>query len=300
MSVFGLNGGYKMKTAIVADSTAYLPEELLEKYDIYTIPLSVVMGDETYRENVDITTDEFFEKMAKMDALPTTSQPSIGDYILLLESLYRDGYTDVVSFHLSAKISGTCQNAVSAGESVEGINVHVIDSEVAAYVQGFLALYAAQNKDKMSLEELIENVEEMKKKENTNAYFIVDTLTNLQKGGRLSNAQALVGSLLKVKPILDFQDGMIVPYEKIRTKKKAKKKVQEVFGQEIEKHQDKNITAVVIHSNAEEEGCEWKAELESLYPHVKFTLSHFGPVIGTHLGEGALGLGYTTFDVEVD
>ena len=176
----------------------------------------------------------------------------------------------------------------------------MIDSQVAAYVQGFLALYAAQNKDEMPLEELIEHVEEMKKKENTNAYFIVDTLTNLQKGGRLSNAQALVGRLLKVKPILDFRDGMIVPYEKIRTKKKAKKKVEEVFGREIEKHQDKNITAVVIHSNAEEEGRKWKAELESLYPHVKFTLSYFGPVIGTHLGEGALGLGYTTFDVEVD
>ena len=289
-----------MKTAIITDTTAYLPDELLEKYDIYTIPLSVVMGDETYRENVDITTDEFFEKMAAMDTLPTTSQPSIGDYILLLESLYRDGYTDAISFHLSAKISGTYQSAVSAGESVEGINVHVIDSEVAAYVQGFLALYAAQNKDKMPLEEVLENVEEMKKKENTNAYFIVDTLTNLQKGGRLSNAQALVGSLLKVKPILDFKDGMIVPYEKIRTKKKAKKKVQEVFGQEIEKHHDKNITAVIIHSNAEEEGREWKAEMESLYPHVTFTLSYFGPVIATHLGEGALGLGYTTFDVEVE
>lgn len=289
-----------MKTAIVADSTAYLPEELLEKYDIYTIPLSVVMEDETYRESMDITTDEFFDKMANMEALPTTSQPSIGDYILLLESLYRSGYTDVISFHLSAEISGTCQSAVSAGESVEGINVHVIDSEIAAYVLGFLALYAAQNKDKMPLEELLKSVEEMKKKENTNAYFIVDTLTNLQKGGRLSNAQALVGSLLKVKPILHFQDGMIVPYEKIRTKKKAKKKVEEVFGREVEERQDKNITAVVIHSNAEEEGREWKAELEALYPHVKFTLSHFGPVIATHLGEGALGLGYTTFDVDID
>lgn len=289
-----------MRTAIITDSTAYLPDELLEKYDIYTIPLNVVMGDETYRENVDITTDEFFEKMAAMETLPTTSQPSIGDYILLLESLYRDGYTDVISFHLSAKISGTYQSAVSAGESVEGINVHVVDSEVAAYVQGFLALYAAQNKDQMSLEELLKNVEEMKKKGNTNAYFIVDTLTNLQKGGRLSNAQALVGSLLKVKPILDFKDGRIVPYEKIRTKKKAKKKVQEVFGREIEAHQDKNITAVIIHSNAEEEGREWKAEMESLYPHVTFTLSYFGPVIATHLGEGALGLGYTTFEVEVE
>src|SRR5699024_7532625 len=123
---------------------------------------------------------------------------------------------------------------------------------------------------------------------------------NLQKGGRLSNAPALVGSLPKVQPILDYQEGMFAPYAKNRTKKEAKKKVQAVLGQEIEKHQNTNNTAVSIHSNAEEEGLEWKAELEPLYPHVTFTLSYFGPVVATHLGEGAVGLGYTTYDVEVD
>lgn len=289
-----------MKIAIVTDSTAYIPEDLLEKYDIHTIPLSVVMDDKTYRENVDITTEEFFEKMAQMETLPSTSQPSIGDYILLLESLHREGYTDVLSFHLSAELSGTYQNAVAAGRSVEGINVHVIDSQIACFVQGFMPLYAAQHKDSMPLEELIAEMEDMKKKENMNAYLIVDTLTNLQKGGRLSNAQALVGSLLKVKPILEFQDGKIVPYEKIRTKKKAKKKVEEIFAEEVRRHEGKDITAVVIHSNVEDEGREWMSELEEQFPQVKFTLSYFGPVIATHLGEGALGLGYTTYDVKID
>ena len=289
-----------MKIAIVTDSTAYIPEELLQKYDIHTIPLSVVMEDETYRENIDITTEKFFEKMAQMEELPSTSQPSIGDYILLLESLYRDGYTDVLSFHLSAELSGTYQNAVAAGRSVEGINVHVIDSQIACFVQGFMPLYAAQNKDDMSLEALIADMEEMKKPENMNAYLLVDTLTNLQKGCRLSNAQALVGSLLKVKPILEFQDGKIVPYEKVRTKKKAKKKIEDIFAEELKQQEDKNITAVVIHSNAEEEGRGWMNELQEKFPHVKFTLSYFGPVIATHLGEGALGLGYTNYDVKID
>ncbi len=289
-----------MKIAIVTDSTAYIPEALLRKYDIHTIPLSVVMGDKTYRENVDITPEAFFRKMAEMETLPSTSQPSIGDYILLLESLYRDGYTDVLSFHLSAELSGTYQNAVAAGRSVEGINVHVIDSRIACLIQGFMPLYAAQNKDKMPLEDLIADVEEMKKRENMNAYLLVDTLTNLQKGGRLSNAQALVGSLLKMKPILTFQDGKVVPHEKIRTKKKARKRIEDIFGEEIKKHEDKNITAAVIHSNSEDEGREWMNELQERFPHVTFTLSYFGPVIATHLGEGALGLGYTTYDVKID
>src|SRR5699024_2623729 len=154
--------------------------------------------------------------------------------------------------------------------------------------------------DDMELDQLLLELEEMKRKKNTNAYFIVDTLTNLQKGGRLTNAQAMIGSLLKVKPILEFQDAQIVPYEKIRTKKKAMKKVEDVFETEMERHKGKPVTAVVIHSNAEAEAEEWLAALREKHPEVTFRLSYFGPVIGTHLGEGALGLGYTTYEVDTE
>lgn len=292
-------GGKFMKTAIVADSTAYIPEDLKEKYDIYTIPLIVNMEEGSFQEGVELSNEEFFEKMNAMTELPSTSQPSIGDYILLLEQLRGEGYTDVISVHLSAEISGTCANARAAGSAVEGINLHIVDSEVAAMVQGFIALYAAQNKDKYSIEELIERLEEMKQKSNTNAKFIVSTLKNLQKGGRLSHGQALLGGLLNIKPVLEFQEGKIVPFEKIRTMKKAMQRVEDEFSKELEAHQDKNITATVIHSNAEELGKEWMADLEKKFPNVKFHLSYFGPVIATHLGEGALGLGYTTFDIDM-
>ena len=288
-----------MKVAIVADSTAYIPQELNEKYDIYTIPLIVNMVDGSYQEGKEITTEEFFKAMNEMSELPSTSQPSIGDYILLLEQLRHDGYTDVISVHLSAEISGTCANARAAGDTVEGIRLHVVDSEVAALVQGFIALYAAQNKDKYSLEELLKLLDEMKQKSNTNAKFIVSTLKNLQKGGRLSHGQALLGGLLNIKPVLEFEDGKIVPFEKIRTMKKAMQRVEDEFSKELELHRGKKITATVIHSNAEEAGKEWMTHLEEKYPDVKFYLSYFGPVIATHLGEGALGLGYTTFDIEL-
>lgn len=289
-----------MNIAIVVDSTSYLPEDLLKKNNIYTIPLNIILGEESYREGIDLTTDEFFTRMREMDELPRTSQPSIGDYILLLESLRRDGYTDVISFHLSAGISGTYQSAISAGDSVEGINLHAVDTEIACYVQGFMALYAAQNKDKMSIDELLDTVNEMKRQKHTDAYFVVDTLNNLHKGGRLSNAQALIGSMLKVKPVLKFEDGKIVPYEKIRTMKKALKKVESELETAFSAHEKKDITAVVIHSNAEAAGLEWKAQLEEKFPEVTFRLSYFGPVIATHLGEGALGIGYTTYKIDTE
>lgn len=289
-----------MKIAVVVDSTSYLPEALKDKYDIHTIPLSVVIGDETYKEDEEITPNEFYDKVRDMEELPRTSQPSIGDYILLLETLRREGYTDVISVHLSSRISGTYQNAIAAGQSVQGIEVHAVDSEVACYVQGFLALYAAQHRDDMEIEPLLDELEEMKRKKHTNAYFIVDTLTNLQKGGRLTNAQAMIGSLLKVKPILEFQDAQIVPYEKIRTKKKAMKRVEDIFASEMERHKGKPVTAVIIHSNAEAEAKEWRNALQEAHPDTTFKLSYFGPVIGTHLGEGALGLGYTTFEVDTE
>ncbi|GAB3065845.1 DegV family protein [Salinicoccus sesuvii] len=287
-----------MKIAVVVDSTSYLPKDLKKKHDIHTIPLNVIIGDRSYREDEDIDNDTFFVSMRDRDELPRTSQPSIGDYILLLESLKAEGYTDVISVHLSSQISGTYQNAVAAGQSVEGIEVHAIDSEVACYVQGFIALYAAQNKERMPLADLLSQIDEMKRRKNTNAYFIVDTLSNLQKGGRLTNAQALIGSMLKVKPILHFKDAKIVPFEKIRTKKKAMKRVEEVFAEEMAFHKGKPITAVVIHSNAYEEGQRWMESLERQYPDITFRLSYFGPVIATHLGEGALGLGYTTYEVD--
>lgn len=288
-----------MKIAVVADSTAYIPVELKEKYNIFTIPLVVNMDDGSYQEEVEITSDEFFRKMASMTGLPTTSQPSIGDYILLLEQLRNEGYTDVISVHLSAKISGTCVNARAAGDSVDGINLHVVDSEIACLMQGFIALYTAQNKDNIELDELLEKLDEMKQKSNSNAKFIVDSMKNLQKGGRVSHSQALLGGLLNIKPVLEFQEGKIVPYEKVRTLKKAKSLVEEQFGEEIKKQAGKKITATVIHSNNEEAGREWMSHLQSLYPDVHFTLSYFGPVIATHLGEGSLGLGYTTFDLEM-
>lgn len=155
--------------------------------------------------------------------------------------------------------------------------------------QGFYVLEAAE----MALagktpQEILSRLNEMKK--TLRAYFVVDDLSHLQRGGRLSGAQAMIGSLLQVKPILHFQNTLIVPFEKIRTKKRAKNRLVELFEEDIKKGGE--YKAVVIHANREQEALEWKAELEQKFPHVEFMLSYFGPVIATHLGEGAFGLGW--------
>jgi len=275
-----------MKTAVVTDSTAYIPKDLRDKLKIHMIPLSVIFGTETYREEVEITYSEFFEEVKNRE-LPTTSQPPVGEFVQLFEQLSKD-YDSVVSIHLSSGISGTFQGAVSAGEMVENIDVFAFDSEISCMVQGFYVLEAAQMaQEGKGPEEIIARLEEMKK--TLYAYFMVDDLSHLQRGGRLSSAQALIGSLLQVKPLLHFQDKKIVPFEKIRTRKKAMRRMVDLLA---EASAGEQYRAVIIHANREHEANEWKKELEAELPNVEFVISYFGPVIGTHLGEGSMGLGW--------
>lgn len=277
-----------MKTAVVTDSTAYIPKTLRDQLNIHMIPLSVVFGAESYREEIDITADEFFEELKKQDKLPTTSQPSVGMFLQTYEELAKE-YDAVISIHLSSGISGTFQGAVSAGEMVEGIDVHCFDSEISCSIQGFYVLEAARMAQLGETpERIMERLQEIK--QSATAYFMVDDLSNLQRGGRLSSAQALIGSLLQVKPVLHFQDKVIVPFEKIRTRKKALKRIVDLFEEEAKTGVP--MEAVVIHSCREEEAKELKEELAAKYSNVNFELSYFGPVIGTHLGEGAMGVGW--------
>ncbi|MBH9968852.1 DegV family protein [[Bacillus] enclensis] len=277
-----------MKTAIVTDSTAYIPKELRESLNIHMIPLSVILGGETYREEIDITASEFYEEVTNQDKLPTTSQPPVGEFVELFEKLSRD-YDAVISVHLSSGISGTYQGAVQAGEMVDGIKVYPYDSEISCMIQGFYALEGAKlAREGKGAEEIVRLLDEMK--ETVQAYFMVDDLAHLQRGGRLSQAQAIIGSLLQVKPLLHFVDKVIVPFEKIRTRKKALKRVEGLLEDAVK--DGGSYQASIIHANREEEAVEWMMELSEKYPNVEFNVSYFGPVIGTHLGEGSMGMGW--------
>lgn len=276
-----------VKIAIVTDSTAYLPKDVRERLGIRMIPLSVIFGDETYREEIDMTADEFFVKIKQNPKLPTTSQPSVGEFVDLFTAIREEGYDAVISIHLSSGISGTYQGAVTAGTMVEGLRVYAYDSEISCMAQGFYAIEAAEmaKAGKMP-EEILARLDEMKR--TLRAYFMVDDLSHLQRGGRLTGAQAFIGGLLQIKPLLRFENKVIVPFEKIRTRKKAVQRIEELFDEDADKGVP--LKAAIIHANQPDEASRWRDELAARYPHVEFLISYFGPVIATHVGEGALGL----------
>lgn len=278
-----------MKTAIVTDSTAYMPQKLRDQLHIEICPLNVIFGSESYQEELELTAEDFYEKVRHAAELPKTSQPAIGLFEETFKRLAKNGYEAVISIHLSSGISGTFQASVTAGSMVDEIQVYSFDSEVSAMPQGFYVIEAAEMAQQgKTPEEIIERLNVMKK--SMRAYFMVDDLSNLQRGGRLNGAQALIGSLLLVKPILHFENTKIVPFEKIRTHKKAIKRILELFD-EVAKS-GVPIKATLIHANRLELVKELKDEIQGNYNNVEVDISYFGAVVGTHIGEGAIGLGW--------
>lgn len=279
-----------MKVAVMTDSTAYIPKQLRESESIHMVPLSVVFGEVAYQEEVDLTTDKFYQMVKHADNLPKTSQPSTGSIVEKLEELAID-YDAVVSVHLSSGISGTYHAVASAGEMVDGITVYPFDSEISCLPQGFYALEAAtMARDNATPEAILDRLAQMK--QDMRAYFMVVDLNHLHRGGRLNGAQVLVGSILQIKPVLHFVDRMIVPFEKIRTRKKALNRIISLLEEDIDK--GKQLKVAIIHGNAEQAAIDLKAELVDKHPELDCHISYFGPVIGTHVGPGSIGIGWYT------
>lgn len=276
------------KTAVITDSTSYIDDSIRKEKNIIMIPLNVIFGEESFLEEVEITAEQFYEKMRGAEELPKTSQPAVGEFVKLYEELRKQQYTDIIVVTLSSGISGTFQAAQSAATMVENVNVYVYDSEISSSAQAFFVLEAAamafEGKDG---EAIVARLDEIKQR-GMEAFFMVDDLTNLRLGGRLSGAQAFFGGLLQIKPVLEFKDGGIVPFEKIRTRKKALARLRELFDNDAK--DGEKVNATVIHANRPDEAEQIKQELEQKYDNVAVDISYFGPVLGTHLGEGAIGL----------
>lgn len=279
-----------MRIAVMTDSTAYIPSELMSRHHIYSIPLNVVIGTESYQEGLDIGPEQFYQKIKEKTAYPKTSQPSIGITIAKLKEISKD-YDAVICIHLSSGISGTYHTTVAASKEVTGLKVYPFDSEITTIVQGHLVLEAVKRVDEgASPEEVIQYLTELRQK--MNAYFMVDDLSHLQRGGRLSSAQAIVGSMLQVKPILHFKDKKIQVYEKVRTRKRAIMRIMNKLYDDAEKG---NVDTVLwLHAGDETLIDPLRAEFAKRFPNIKTYAGYFGPVIGTHLGAGAIGVGWYT------
>ncbi len=275
------------RVAIVTDSTADLPPSLRDQHHVTVVPLNVHFGDDVYRDQVDITTDAFMERLQRSPALPTTSQPASG----LFEETFRRLAADhdaIVAVLISGKLSGTVMSATIARDAVADlVRVEVVDSRNASLGLGFQVLRAAElAADGMTATDIAVRLEA-----ETGAYhlvFFVDTLEYLQRGGRIGKAAAMVGSMLNLKPLLRVDEGQIVPFERTRTRGRARRGLIE-FARGLPRTE----RLAVVHSTTPDEAEQLAAELSAtaLLPRDRVVVAQFGPVIGTHVGPGAMGVG---------
>lgn len=278
-----------MKLAIVTDSTAYLNERIRNHKDLFIIPIPVIIDDQPFEEGVDIGYEEFYQKLKSSKDFPKTSQPVLGEVYQLYRSIKEQGYDTVISIHLSEGISGFVRTLTAIKEDIEGLQVIPYDSKITSVPMGYMVEKALEMSDEgKSLDDVLAAIDEIR--DTTNAYIIVDDLDNLVRGGRLTNSAAIIGGLLKIKPILTFEDGKIVLAEKIRSLKKALQRTEEII-EERRQANNNNLRIFVIHGNNPELAQQEYDKLSQKYPDVTIDVGTFGPVIGTHLGDKAIALG---------
>ncbi|WP_247928282.1 DegV family protein [Streptococcus mitis] len=279
-----------MKLAVITDSSAYLSAETLQREDLFVLDIPVNIDGEEYVEGVNLTAEEFYQKMAQASELPKTSQPSIAKLDEILTSLKEQGYTHALGLFLSSGISGFYQNIQYMVDDYEGLTIAFPDTRITSAPLGYMVesvLKWAEQGD--GFESILDRVTEQI--ENTAAFIMVDDLDHLVKGGRLSNGAAILGNLLSIKPILYFNDqGVIEVYEKVRTEKKATKRLVEIGKEAIA---NGNYQITVIHGNAPQKAADLRQLLIDSGVATDVSIATFGSVIGTHLGEGSIALGYT-------
>ena len=279
-----------MKLAVITDSSAFLQAEALRKEDLFVLDIPVNIDGQEYVEGVNLTAQEFYEKMASANELPKTSQPSIAKLDEILSSLKAKGYTHALGLFLSSGISGFYQNIQYMKDEFEGLTIAFPDTRITSAPLGYMAASVfkwAEQGD--GFESILDKVTEQI--ENTAAFIMVDDLDHLVKGGRLSNGAAILGNLLSIKPILYFNDqGVIEVYEKVRTEKKATKHLVEIGKEAIA---NGNYQITVIHGNAPQKAADLRQLLIDGGVATDVSIATFGSVIGTHLGEGSIALGYT-------
>jgi DegV family protein with EDD domain len=277
--------------AVVTDSTSYLPPELIERHGIHIVPLYVVFGGDRTVSEVEITDyPAFFEELRRAEALPTTSQPSVGDFTAVFEPLLADG-GEVVSIHISGGLSGTPEAARQAKEALSrdgkgGERIEVVDSTTAAGGLGFMVLAAAKAaRDGANAQDVARHVAEARKE--LRLWFAIDTLEFLKRGGRIGAASAWIGSTLKVKPILTVENEM-TPVERVRTSSRMFERLVE-YAQNCANSGADAWSAQ--HINAPDQCARLVERCTEIYGHGPTIVSEIGPVLSAHTGPGLLGTG---------
>jgi fatty acid kinase fatty acid binding subunit len=271
----------KRSFAVVTDSTADLPDAWRERFDIEVVPLKVLFGEETFRDGVDMNNEEFFARLATSTRLPTTSAPSPGEFAEVYARLAKD-HDGCISIHIGGQLSATAESARVGAQSVEGFPVSVIDSETVTMPMAFLCRVAAEC---ATLDEATAAVE--KRIPRCRVLALLDTLRYIEMGGRVSRAQAMIGTMLDLKPLLLVVDREIKPVDRVRTRSRAIPRMVEFF------EKDMPVEHVgVLHAQAPEEAELIAADLRRRLPDLEVPVGQIGCVLGTHTGPKALGVVY--------
>lgn len=269
------------KVAIVTDSTADLALDLVEERGITVVPLTVTLEGRSYLDGVDIQADEFYNRLTASGGTATTSQPSPARFAEVYEQLLGD-HDEVVSLHISGKLSGTYAAAVQGADMVGRDRIQVLDTEMVSMPLALLVLAASamalKDEGAAAIAARIRPIQQSMR-----VYFVVSTLEYLRRGGRIGRASAMVGSVLQVKPVLTLQEGQVAPLERVRTQEKALSRMIELASQG-----EGPVCALVGHAAAPGAAERIAAALE---PHSEtLVVAPLGPVVGAHAGPGTVGV----------
>jgi fatty acid kinase fatty acid binding subunit len=276
-----------MAGRVVTDSACDLPDDLIERLGIEVVPLTIRFGHEELVDRKELSTDEFWRRLAASDVLPETSAPSAGAFEETFRRLAGDGATGIVCVNLSSKLSATMQSAQVAAQSVQDVcPVAVIDSLLVSMGLGNLCITAAERAaDGDSLDSIVANVTDRRNR--TKLFGTLDTLEYLKKGGRVGNARALLGSMLAIKPVVEVRDGEVEEAGKVRTRSKALR----LLVDRVKEGPFENLA--MLEGNAPDAD-ELLDLLEPLCPRDEIIVGKIGPVIGTHAGPGVIGVTFHT------
>ena len=276
------------KVAIVTDSSAYLPQEYVEKYNIHVLPLTLIWEDKEYRDGVDISASEFYVKLAESDSMPTTSQVTVQAFEDLFNNLLEQGY-DVLALQISSGLSATVQSAFQAQEKINSDRIVVVDTQLVSMALSFQVLEAARAAEKgASLEECVAVAK--RAYDNIGVFFTVDTLEYLHKGGRIGSAKRLLATALNVKPVMEVQVGKLELVESVISQKKAIDRMIKLI-QRNTAGKDK-IKISVFHAGIPDTAKALLARLETIFEPEESILSEVSPVIGAHTGPGTISIAY--------
>jgi DegV family protein with EDD domain len=270
---------------IVTDSAADIPPELAQELDITVVPLTVLFGEANYRDGVEIDADQFYSMLATSDVFPTTSAPAVAEFQTVYDRLLEEADA-IVSIHVPAKLSGTINAALSAkGALTKPVRIEIVDSQTVSLGLGMIAIVAARAaKAGAGLNEVVRIASDAVP--NVSLYFALETLEYLKRGGRIGRAQAFLGSLLSVRPVLAVRDGEVHPVARERTRARAVEHIVGLLGER------KHATDIaIVHANTPDEADHLQQRLKSMFPTANIYSGRISPVLGAHAGPGVIGAG---------